>query len=64
MTIEPINLEDQLFTQLRSATVQRLRAAQRGDDGLCVLLHRQRVHCLEALGCRTAPRRRWALSAA
>ncbi|MCC6708562.1 MAG: hypothetical protein IT492_13480 [Gammaproteobacteria bacterium] len=64
MTIEPTNIEDRLFAQLRTATVQRLRAAARCDHGLCVLLHRQRVTCLAELGARRTLARRPVLSAA
>ena len=64
MTIEPINFEDQLFAQLRTTTVHRLRAAQRGDSGLCVLLERQRAQCLRELDVHARPRRRPVLSAA
>lgn len=64
MTIEPISLEDRLFAQLRSVTVERLRAAQRGDSGLCVLLARQRALCLGELEGDLRPPRRRVLSAA
>lgn len=50
MTIEPTSIEDLLFVQLRTATVHRVRAALRGDDGLCILLERERVACLRQLG--------------
>ena len=49
MTIEPKHIEEQLFAQLRVATAQRLRAADRGDGGLCVLLARQRNASLAEL---------------
>jgi hypothetical protein len=49
VTIELGDIEDQLFAQLRLTTVQRLRAAVRGDDGLGLLLVRQRGACLAAL---------------
>ncbi|MBK6656730.1 MAG: hypothetical protein IPG43_00600 [Proteobacteria bacterium] len=64
MAIEPINLEDQLFLKLRTATVQRLRAAHRADHGLCVLLERERVACLHELGAHRAAAHRHILSAA
>lgn len=64
MTIEPTSIEDQLFLQLRAATVQRLRAAQRGDDGLCILLERERLGCLGMLGARRMAGRARILSAA
>ncbi len=64
VTIEPISIEDQLFLQLRAATVQRLRAAQRGDGGLCILIERERVGCLRQLGAQGAESRRRILSAA
>lgn len=64
MTIEPNSIEDQLFVQLRAATVQRLRAAQRGDDGLCTLLERERLSCLRELGAHSLQSRRKILSAA
>ena len=54
MTIELQHIEDQLFAQLRVATAQRLRAAQRGDGGLCVLLARQRSASLAELRARSA----------
>ena len=57
MTIEPTSIEDELFLQLRTATVQRLRAAARGDTGLCILLERQRgTHLRELGGYRTESR--------
>lgn len=49
MNIELGDIEDQLFAQLRLTTVQRLRAAGRGDGGLVVLLARQRGACLAEL---------------
>ncbi len=64
MSIEPTSIEDQLFMQLRTATVQRLRAAQRGDGGLCVLLERERAHCLRQLGAHGTASRRRVLTAA
>jgi hypothetical protein len=64
VTIEPINSEDQLFLQLRTITVQRLRAAQRGDRGICVLLERVRQGCLAKLEGRDVKSRRRILSAA
>ena len=54
MTIERGDIEDQLFAQLRLTTVQRLRAAVGGDDGLGVLLARQRLVCLTALRARSS----------
>ena len=64
VTIEPNSIEDQLFVQLRAATVQRLRAAQRGDGGLCKLLERQRLGCLRELGAHSLQSPRRVLSAA
>lgn len=49
VTIELSSLEDRLFVKLRVATAQRLCAAGRGDDGLCVLLARQRSLSLDEL---------------
>jgi hypothetical protein len=55
----PTGVEDQLFLQLRTLTVQRLRAAERGDRGICVLLERLRKNCLaELAGRQCKPRRR------
>ena len=64
VTIEADSIEDQLFVQLRAATVQRLRAAQRGDGGLCILLERERLSCLRELGAHSLHSRRKVLSAA
>ena len=64
MTIEPTSVEDQLFLQLRTVTVQRLRAAQRGDRGIWVLLERVRRGCLAQLGGKQAKTPRRILSAA
>ncbi len=64
MTIEPTSIEDQLFLQLRTVTVQRRRAAQRGDRGICVLLERVRQGCLLQLGAKQVKSRRRILSAA
>ena len=49
MSNELCAIEDQLFAQLRMTTVQRLRAAARGDDGVGLLLARQRSACLAQL---------------
>ena len=64
VTIEQSNIEEQLCPQLRTATVQRLRATQRGDHGVCILLERERVACLKQLGARGTARLRRVLSAA
>ena len=64
VTIEPNSLEDQLFVRLRAATVQRLRAAQRGEGGLCILLERERLSCLRELGAHSLESHRRILSAA
>lgn len=59
MTIELSSAEDLLFVQLRVVTAQRLRAVGRGDDGLCVLLARQRSASLAELrACSTSPSHR------
>lgn len=40
---------DHLLRRLRTLTSLRLRAARRGDDGLGVLIARERAACQEAL---------------
>ena len=64
MTIEFEHIEDQLFAQLRVATAQRLRAADRGDGGLCVLLARQRCASLAELRANSSSQPRRLLYAA
>ncbi|MGE0859241.1 MAG: hypothetical protein AB7I01_12980 [Gammaproteobacteria bacterium] len=49
---------DHLLRRLRSLTCLRLRAARRGDDGLAVLIGRERTACLEALRSATPAVRR------
>lgn len=59
MTIELHSTEDLLFVKLRVTTAQRLRAARRADDGLCVLLARQRSVTLDELRlCSASPPQR------
>ena len=64
MNLVPTSVEDQLFLQLRTLTVQRLRAAARGDRGICVLLERLRQNCLAELGGSQCRARRRLLRAA
>ena len=49
---------DRLLHRMRSLTCLRLRAARRGDNGLAVLIARERAACLEALRAATPAERR------
>ncbi len=40
---------DHLLRRLRTLTSLRLRAARRGDDGVAMLIARERAVCLDAL---------------
>ncbi len=64
MNLVPTGVEDRLFLQLRTLTVQRLRAARRGDRGICILLERLRQNCLAELGGRQCKAHRRLLRAA
>lgn len=64
MNLVPTGIEDRLFLQMRTLTVQRLRAAERGDRGICILLERLRQNCLAELGGRQCKARRRLLHAA